>query len=58
MGTPSEEVTEAVIRVVKDKGLLLPDDGDKLKVKIATGTIKSEDWLLAAEKAVVEGANQ
>jgi hypothetical protein len=58
MRTPSEEVTEAVICAINEKGLLLPDDGDKLKAKIAAGTMKAEDWFLAAEKAVAEGAGQ
>lgn len=58
MGTPSEEVTAAVVHALKEKGLLLSDDGDKLKAKIAAGTMKAEDWFLAAEKAVIKGANQ
>ena len=52
MRTPSEEVAEVVIQVIKRKKLLLPDDSDKIKAKIAAGTMKSEDWLLVAEKAV------
>jgi hypothetical protein len=58
MRTPSEEVAEVIIQAIKEKELLLPDDGDKLKAKIAAGTMKSEDWLLAAEKAIGEGVNQ
>lgn len=57
MRTPSEEVAEVVIQVIKRKKLLLPDDSDKIKTKIAAGTMKSEDWLLVAEKAVEKGAN-
>ena len=57
MGTPSEEVTEAVIHAVKEKGLLLPGDSDKLKAKIAGGTMKAEDWLIAAEKALDKGVS-
>lgn len=58
MGTPSEEVITAVVHALKEKGLLLPEDSDKLKAKIVAGTIKAEDWFLAAEKAVIKGANQ
>ena len=58
MGTPAEEVTEEVVRVLTEKKLLLPGDGDKLQAKIAAGTMKAEDWFLAAEKAVSEGVNQ
>ncbi|MGZ0019843.1 hypothetical protein [Nitrosomonas sp. wSCUT-2] len=57
MRTPSEEVAEVVIQVIKRKKLLLPDDSDKIKAKIAAGTMKSEDWLLVAEKAVEKGEN-
>lgn len=55
---PSEEITEAVVHAIKERGLLLPDDVDKLNAKIAAGTMKAEDWWLAADKAVVEEANQ
>lgn len=58
MGTPSEEVTESIVRILKDKQLFLPDDSDRLKAKIATGTMKTEDWLLAAQKAADKGADQ
>jgi hypothetical protein len=58
MGTPSEEVSAKVVHSLKEKGLLLSEDCDKLKAKIVSGTIKAEDWFLAAEKAVIKGANQ
>lgn len=58
MGAPSEEVVKEVVRVLTEENLLLPNDGEKLKSKIATGTIKAEDWLLAAQKAVDKEADQ
>lgn len=58
MGTPSEEVAKEVVFALAGENLLLPNDGEKLKAKIAAGTIKAEDWLLAAQKAVDKEAGQ
>lgn len=58
MGTPSEEVAKEVVCALTEENLLLPNDGEKLKAKIAAGTIKAEDWLLAAQKAVDKEAGQ
>jgi len=58
MGTPSEEVAKEVVCSLGEKNLLLPDDGEKLEAKIANGTMKPEDWLLAAQKAVDKGVGQ
>lgn len=58
MGMPSEEVAKEVVCTLTEKSLLLPADGEKLKAKIAAGTIKAEDWLLAAQKAVDKEAGQ
>lgn len=58
MKSPSEELAEVIAPLLEGKGLLLPEDIAKSKAKIAVGTMKAEDWLLAAEKAVAKGANQ
>ena len=58
MKSPSEELAEVIAPLLEGKGLLLPEDIGKSKAKIAAGTMKAEDWLLAAEKAVAKGANQ
>lgn len=58
MKSPSEELIEVIAPLLEDKGLLLPEDTARFKAKIAAGTMKAEDWFLAAEKAVAKGANQ
>lgn len=58
MKSPSEELVELIVPLLVDGGLLLSEDVATYKVKIASGTIKAEDWFLAAEKAVAKGANQ
>jgi len=58
MKSPSEALTEVIAPLLISRGLLLPEDVEKSRAKIAAGTMKAEDWLLAAEKAVAKGANQ
>lgn len=58
MKSPSEELTEVIAPLLEASGLLLSEDIAKFKLKIAAGTMKAEDWLLAAEKAMAKGANQ
>jgi hypothetical protein len=48
----SEELAETVISLLLKNELLLPEDAEKSKVKLAAGTMKSEDWFLAVEKAM------
>jgi len=57
MSTPSEDLVEVIAPLLEAKGLLLPEDIVKSKAKIIAGTMKAEDWQLAAEKAVTKGAN-
>lgn len=58
MKSPSEELVEVIAPLLVDGGLLLPEDAEKYKDKIAGGTMKAEDWLLATEKALEKGANK
>jgi len=58
MKSPSEELVEVIAPMLVDGGLLLQKDAEKYKAKIAAGTMKAEDWLLATEKALAKGANQ
>lgn len=51
MTTPSEALTEVILPLLVQGKLLLPEDVAKYKAKLATGGMKSEDWLLAVEKA-------
>lgn len=51
MTTPSESLADLIAPLlVKDK-LFLQEDALKYKSKIAAGTMKPEDWLLAIDKA-------
>lgn len=58
MKSPSEALAEVIAPLLISGGLLLLEDVEKSRAKIAAGTMKSEDWLLAAEKALAKGANQ
>lgn len=51
MKSPSEELVEIIAPKLVQCGLLLAGDADKYKAKLASGSMKSEDWLLAVEKA-------
>jgi hypothetical protein len=51
MTTPSESLADLIAPLlVKDK-LFLQEDALKYKSRIAAGTMKAEDWLLAIDKA-------
>jgi hypothetical protein len=57
MTTPSESLAELISPLLVEGKLLLPEDVQKYKAKIAAGAMKPEDWLLAIEKAMhKEGA--
>lgn len=58
MKSPSEELVEIIAPLLVQENLLLPEDMAKNKAKIAAGTMKPEDWLLAAEKATIKGSNK
>jgi hypothetical protein len=58
MKSPSEELTEVIAPLLISRGLLFSEDVKNSRAKIAAGTMKAEDWLLAAEKAVAKKANQ
>ena len=57
MKSPSEELADAIVPLLLQKGLFLAEDAEKHKARIVAGTMKMEDWLLAAEKAVAKGTN-
>ena len=58
MKSPSEELVEALAPLLHADGLLLSEDVLTLTGKIALGTIRAEDWFLAAEKAIAKGNGQ
>ena len=52
MTTPSEALADLIAPLLAERKLLLQEDAQKYKAKIAAGTMKPEDWLLAIEKAL------
>lgn len=52
MKTPSEQLVEMIAPELVKAKLLLPEDAEKYRGKLASGTMKSEDWLMAVEKAM------
>lgn len=58
MKSPSEELVEVLAPMLQADGLLLSEDVLTLRGKIDSGTIKAEDWFLAAEKAIAKGNSQ
>jgi len=58
MKTLSEELIEVIAPLLEAEGLLLPEDIARYKSKIAAGTMKAEDWFLAAEKAATKEVTQ
>ena len=51
---PNEELVDLVTPLLVEGKLLLPEDAERLRSKIAAGTIKAEDWLLAVEKSMAK----
>ena len=51
MKSPSEVLTDLIASLLVERKLFLEEDSQKYKAKIAAGTMKPEDWLLAIEKA-------
>jgi hypothetical protein len=49
--TPSEALTEEIMPLLIQGKLFLPEDAAKYSAKLASGNMKSEDWLLVIEKA-------
>lgn len=58
MTTPSEALADLIAPLLVERKLLLQEDAQKYKAKIAAGTMKPEDWLLAIEKALDKDANK
>ena len=58
MKNPSEALTDLIAPLLVEHKLLLQEDAQNYKLKIAAGTMKPEDWLLAIEKALDKDANK
>lgn len=58
MNKPSETLTDLIAPLLVERKLILQEDAQKYKVKIAAGTMKPEDWLLAIEKALDKDADR
>jgi len=55
MKSPSEELVEVISPLLVEKKLFLPEDAEKYRIKIATGTtMKAEDWLMAIENLLAK----
>ncbi len=52
MKSPDEELIELIFPSLIEEKLFLATDLERYKEKIATGSMKEEDWLLAIEKAI------
>ncbi len=58
MKNPAEALTDLVAPLLVERKLLLEEDAQKCKVKIAAGTMKPEDWLIVIENALHKDADQ
>lgn len=58
MKNPSEALTDLIAPLLVKHKLFLQEDALKYKAKIAAGTMKQEDWLLAIEKALDKDADK
>lgn len=58
MKNPAEALTDLIAPFLVERKLLLEEDAQKCKAKIAAGTMKPEDWLLAIENALHKDANK
>ena len=52
METPSQKLTARILKRLVEEKILRKDDARALAPKIASGTIRQEDWRLAIEKAL------
>ena len=52
MKSPSEQLVEIIVPLLEKEGLFLPEDAKRYKDKLATGSMKAEDWLLAVQKSL------
>lgn len=58
MNNPAEALTDLIAPLLIERKLFLEEDSQKYKAKIAAGTMKPEDWLLAIEKALEKDADK
>jgi hypothetical protein len=56
MKTPCDSLVEEIIPQLITLKLFLPEDTEKYRTKLTSGTMKEEDWLLAVEKAIEKEA--
>lgn len=54
MKSLSDELVEVISPLLVDEALFLPADAEKYKAKLAAGTLKSEDWLMAVENSLAK----
>lgn len=52
MKSLSQELVESLAPLLEESKLFLVDDVERYKAKLAAGTMKAEDWLVALENAL------
>lgn len=52
MQAPSEKLVEIFLPLLVQEGLMLEEDAKQYSIKLSAGTMKAEDWLLAAQKSL------
>jgi len=50
--TPSEQLVLKFLSLLVQEELVLPEDAKQYGPKLSAGTMKVEDWLLAAQKSL------
>ncbi len=58
MMNPAEALTDLIAPLLVERKLFLEEDAQKCKAKIAAGTMKPEDWLIAIENALHKDSDQ
>lgn len=56
MATPSQALASKIVQRLSDEKLLLSDDAQTLRTKLASGKMATEDWQLAIEQAADQHA--
>lgn len=58
MNTSSEELAQKIIERLVAEKIVTVEEAESLRLKLSEGKMQAEDWRLAIEKAIDEGARQ
>lgn len=50
--TPSEQIVDLILPLLLQAELILSEDAKQYASKLSAGSMKAEDWLLAAQKSL------